>query len=77
MTWTGTLPYDYFIIQDLSKGFDVSSNYQGYTLTPFINQNPSIKILNIIVKQVTSGIIGPPSNIYTLIWYCPNQIYVL
>jgi hypothetical protein len=62
LTWTGTAPFDSFIIQDLTKGLDVTSTTQSYNLTTFLSLNPSILSLNITVKQVSSGITGPASS---------------
>jgi hypothetical protein len=70
LTWTGTAPFDSFIIQDLSKGLKVSTTTQSYNLASFISLNPSVLSLNITVKQVTSGIIGPASsNLYSEICF--------
>lgn len=65
LTWRGLVPFDSFVIQDLSKGLDVSSNTQSFDLTSFFSLDPSIT-LNVTVKQVTDGLIGTSSNIFTI-----------
>jgi hypothetical protein len=65
LTWSATGQYDSFIIRDLSKGLDVSSNNTSFNLTSFISQNPSVTTLNVGIRQVKSGVIGLESNIYT------------
>jgi hypothetical protein len=66
LTWTGTAPFDSFIIQDLTKGLDVTSTVQSFNLTSFLSLNPSVIILNVTIKQVTSGITGPASSSLTI-----------
>jgi hypothetical protein len=62
LTWSTTSAYDSFIIQDLSKGLDVTSNDTSYNLTSFLSSNHSLSSLNITVKQVTTGLVGPEST---------------
>ncbi len=63
LSWIGTSPYEYFIIQDVSKGLDTSSNDISFNLTSFFSLYPSVTIVNITVKQVTSGIVGNAASI--------------
>jgi len=66
LTWTGTAPFDSFIIQDLTKGLDVTSIDQSYNLTSFLSSNPSVMTLNVTVKQVSSGLTGIASSSLTI-----------